>query len=95
MEMLEGSKFSLTVYFIFQRKGGLWPVLGNSCQGQSWWWEAEINLMCHLEGLHAENELAENSAVIEAQGPVPGTNNRTDLGFWGSRLQPSVAADYG
>lgn len=44
MEILEDSEFPLTVYFS-QRKGGLWPVFGNTCQGQSWWWEAEVNLV--------------------------------------------------
>lgn len=68
-------------------------MFGNTCQGQSWWWEAEINLMCHLEGLHAEYELAESSALTHVQGPVPDTNNRINLGFLGGRLHPSVAVE--
>lgn len=96
MEILEDSNFPLTVYFFFfffQMKGVLWPGFGNTCQGQSWWWEVEINLVCHLQGLHAEYELTESCGLTQAQGPVPDTNNWTGLGFLGGRLHPSVAVE--
>lgn len=52
-----------------------------------------INLMCDLRGGHAEYKLAENCALTQAQGPVSGTNDRLDLGFFGSRLHCTVSIE--
>lgn len=47
-----------------------------------------INLTYYLGGGHAEYESAGNCALVQAQGPVSGTNNRSYLGFFGGRLHP-------